>query len=275
MAVHYEAVHWMNGSEYNDFKFFEIGYQKCEPGYSYGPIIRDKHILHFILSGEGHLELDKKVYPLREKQAFFIPAGSPGFYQASLDNPWHYIWILFHGPTADDMLSKAGLNKRYPIFTSETECNRLEELLFEILESPALEYSCLGKLYEFFQQLILLSGYRPPQSERPSSSRHYVEMVMNYIAEKFSEPVHIQEIADFCGLDRSYLGKLFRQETGLTPQRYLMEFRMSRAKELLLNTNMPIQHVSYSVGYNDPLAFSKVFRQEVGLAPTAFRAGNR
>ena len=274
MAVHYEAVHWMNGLDYNDLGFIEIGYQKCEPGYSYGPIIRDKHILHYIIQGEGHLELDKKMYPLQEKQAFFIPAGCPGFYQADSENPWHYIWILFHGPKADEMLEKIGLNKRHPVFTASEGCEKLEPLLFHILEEHEQEYACLGKLYEFFQQMILLAGYNQASPEKSASSGHYVEMVMHYISEKFSEPIHIQEIADFCGLDRSYLGKIFRSETGLTPQRYLMEFRMSRAKELLINTDMPIQHVSYSVGYNDPLAFSKVFRQEVGMAPSAFRMQN-
>lgn len=271
MAIHYEAIHWMNGSSYEDLKFFEIGYQKCEPGYSYGPIIRDKHILHYVISGEGHLELDKKNFPIQEKQIFFIPAGSPGFYQASQEHPWHYIWILFHGNKADEILKHAGFNRRQPILTTDSCSDRLEELLFGILADPSQEYDCLGKLYEFFQQLVLLSGCRQTEEEKPVSSGHYVEMVMNYISEKYSEPVRIQDVADFCGLDRSYLGKVFRQSTGLTPQRYLLEFRMSRAKELLLNTDIPVQHVSYSVGYNDPLAFSKVFRREVGMSPTEFR----
>lgn len=271
MGVHYETIHWMNGPAYEDFKFFEIGYQKCEPGYSYGPIIRDKHILHYVLSGEGHLELDKKIYPVQEKQAFFIPAGSPGFYQASHGCPWHYIWILFQGPKADEILQKLGLSKKNPVFIAK-ECHaQLEQLLFQILEHPTQEYACLGKLYEFFQLMMNASCYEQPISEKHAAARHYVQLVMDYIAEKYSEPLHIQKIADYCGLDRSYLGKVFRKETGMSPQQYLMEFRISRAKELLQNTMMPIQHVSYSVGYNDPLAFSKIFRRETGFSPTEFR----
>jgi len=51
-----------------------------------------------------------------------------------------------------------------------------------------------------------------------------------------------------------------------------MAHRMKRAKELLLDTDMPVRHVGFSVGYNDPLAFSKVFKQETGLSPSEFRA---
>lgn len=275
MAVHYESVHNMLGAEYTDLKFFEIGYQKCEPGYSYGPIIRDKHILHYILQGEGHLELNKRIYPIYEKQTFFIPAGCPGFYQASQEHPWHYIWILFHGPKGDEIMEKLGVSKHQPVFSPVgypcADTSILEQLLFQILEKSQQKYAGLGRLYVFFQEMLSLSLYEQTPAEAVTSPKHYAEMVMNYISEKYSEPIHIQGIADYCGLDRSYLGKVFRHETGLTPQRYLMEFRMSRAKELLLNTDIPVQHVSYSVGYNDPLAFSKVFRQEVGMSPTEFR----
>ena len=96
---------------------------------------------------------------------------------------------------------------------------------------------------------------------------------MHYIAEKYSEPIHIQDIADFCGLDRSYLSKLFKEVTGYSPQRYLLTYRIKKAKELLESTELSIQHVSYSVGYNDPLAFSKFFKQETGLSPTQYRNG--
>ena len=58
MAPQYEAIHWLNYSNYEDLRFYEIGHQKCDPGYDFGPIIRDKFILHYVVRGKGHLEMD-------------------------------------------------------------------------------------------------------------------------------------------------------------------------------------------------------------------------
>ncbi len=271
MAVHYEALNWLNYSSYEDLRFYEIGHQKCEPGYDYGPIIRDKYILHYIIKGEGHLEMDGHSFPVQEGQAFVIPPGVLGYYQADMEKPWEYIWFIFHGPKATEMLHKAGMTRLHPVFTTTEDCSKLENCLFAILKNPFEEYFAIGKLYECFQQLILLSSRPAIPEKQINPSLHYVDMVTQYITEKYSDTVRIQEIADYCGLDRSYLSKLFKNATGLTPQKYLVQFRINRAKELLKNPSMPIQHVGYSVGYHDPLSFSKIFKQEVGIWPSEYR----
>lgn len=271
MALHYEAIHWLNYSNYEDLRFYEIGHQKCEPGYDYGPIIRDKYILHYVLKGRGRLEMDGQIFPVEDKQAFVIPAHVLSYYQADSTEPWEYIWLQFHGPKASEILQKAGLTRKAPIFVPTASCTELENCLFAMLNNPFTEYATMGKLYEFFQQLITLSPQTAPVSDREDVGLGYVRMVIQYINEKYSEPIHIQEIADYCGLDRSYLGKLFKTATGQTPQKYLMTHRMKRAGELLLETDLPIRHVGFSVGYNDPLAFSKVFKQETGFSPSEYR----
>lgn len=264
-------IHWLDYSSYEDLKFYEAGIQDCHPGYGYGPIIRDKYILHYILSGEGELHLDGQVIPIREKQAFIIPPGVLGYYRASTENPWHYIWIQFHGPKAMEMLHKAGLDRTSPVFHPREFCPEIEACLEQIILDPSREYACMGNLYKFFQLLTDYSSNPPRLKHIPETSTGYVEAVMHYIAEKYSEPIHIQDIADFCGLDRSYLSKLFKEITGYSPQRYLLTYRIKKAKELLESTELSIQHVSYSVGYNDPLTFSKFFKQETGLSPTQYR----
>ena len=65
MAVHYDAIHWLNLSSCEDIRFYEIGKQQCERGYSYGPIIRDKYVLHYVLSGEGSLTINQKTFQRR------------------------------------------------------------------------------------------------------------------------------------------------------------------------------------------------------------------
>ena len=95
-----------------------------------------------------------------------------------------------------------------------------------------------------------------------------------HISQKYSEPIRISEIAKHCGLDRSYLSKLFKNATDMTPQEYLLSFRMNKAKELLKDSSISVQNVAYSVGYNDPFSFSKFFKRETGLSPSEYRKKN-
>lgn len=274
MAVHYDAIHWLNLSSYEDIRFYEIGKQQCERGYSYGPIIRDKYVLHYVLSGEGSLTINQKTFHIKEKQAFIIPPGVLAYYQASTSKPWHYIWLQFHGLKSSEIMLHTGLTQNHPVFIPNNNTKKMEDALFHILANPSDEYICMGKLYEFFHYLVeLSSNHKAPETEENLSLK-YTHMVINYITQKYSEPIHIQDIANYCGLERSYLGKLFKKVTGRTPKEYLIQFRMNHAKSLLQDTSIPIQHVSYSVGYSDQLTFSKLFKKETGVSPTEYRRKN-
>ncbi len=269
----FNEVYWLNFSSYEDLRLYEVGRQECDPGYAFGPIIRDKYILHYVLRGEGTLYLDNREFKVREKQAFLLPPDMLTYYQADLEKPWEYVWIHIHGLKALELLRKAGLTKKTPVFVPVCDCDAIGECFLDILRHSREEYTCIGNLYRLFQLLIDLSSNKPEQVKIQGTMSHYVKMVIDYISQKYSEPIRIQHIADYCGLERSYLSKIFKYATGYTPQEYLIWYRINVAKQLLEAGEVSIQHVSYSVGYNDPLTFSKVFKRGTGVSPSKWRQG--
>ena len=99
----------------------------------------------------------------------------------------------------------------------------------------------------------------------------YSEYAVRYINEHFAEKIRIQELAEHIGISRSYLGKLVRKETGMSPQEYLIEVRMKRAAYLLGRSNDLVQSIASACGYDDPMAFSKVFKSRFGINPRDYR----
>lgn len=267
----FDEAYWVNYHNYEDLQLYEVGCQKCPPSYGFGPIIRNEYIFHYIYEGEGVLYIDNKEYPLTKDQAFVLPANVLTYYKASAENPWDYAWIKITGPKAVELLQKAGMTRRHPIFVPTEPCDKIGLCLREILQNHDQEYFCMGKLYEMFQLLIDFSNRRQEEGAREEPELRYIQIVMDYIANKYSEPIRIKEIADVCGLERSYLSKVFKYGTGQTPQEYLLQFRMNKAKQLLQNPDISVQYVSYSVGYNDPFAFSKLFKREMGISPSQWR----
>lgn len=94
---------------------------------------------------------------------------------------------------------------------------------------------------------------------------------MEYIKHHYNESVKIGDLADFIGVNRSYLTSSFKKTTGCSPQEFLVNLRMDKAKSLLKKTDLSINAVAGAVGYTDQLAFSKVFKKHCGKSPRMYR----
>ena len=81
----------------------------------------------------------------------------------------------------------------------------------------------------------------------------------------------ITDVANFVGLNRSYLTHLFKKSLKLSPQEFLLNYRINEATSLLKNTNLSVGTISKCIGYNDQLTFSKVFKKVKGISPKTYR----
>lgn len=107
-----------------------------------------------------------------------------------------------------------------------------------------------------------------------AKKRSYVEDSLQYIENNYDHSFSIQEIADSLGLERTYLYRLFKKVTGFSPQEYLLDYRIRKACELLQNTDLPIAQISRSVGYEDSLYYSRLFKQYMKSSPSSYRQKN-
>lgn len=253
----------------NDFYFYEVGNYKCVPGYSYGPVIRPQTIFHYVISGKGFLVLNDKRYEIHENQGFLIPLNCLAYYEADTEDPWEYVWLHVDGPRAKELFAKAGLSIEDPIFSPSNSAVGINKIVDEIYEHITEECYCMGKIYEFFN--ILIQNGKKPTIESENTQLSYVKKVIRYIQVKYSENITIEEIALICGLNRSYLSRLFKEATGYTPNEYLLKYRMTQASKMLKETDYSVSHISYLVGYSDSFTFSKAFKRYYSQSPSAYR----
>lgn len=83
----------------------------------------------------------------------------------------------------------------------------------------------------------------------------------------YAQKITIEHIANFIGLNRSYLCSLFKQQVNTSIQDYLVRYRINKACEMMGNAELSIGDISRSVGYNDSLLFSKIFKKVKGFSP--------
>lgn len=94
-----------------------------------------------------------------------------------------------------------------------------------------------------------------------------------HLEENLAEPFNLAQLAETVGMSEFHFSRLFKKATGLSPSRYFIRQRITRAQLLLQETDTSIIEIGMSVGYSSPSHFAQVFRRETGLPPSHYRRG--
>ena len=265
----------LNPVKFTDFRLCYCGYEECEPGHSFGPAVKSHYVLHYVLSGKGVFRLNNQLYTVSKGEAFLIPPDVRAFYAADNDDPWVYLWVGFDGDRAEAYLKEMKLlGAKKPVFTL-TKGIELKQIVMEMLKHNTAgienEFALQGLLCKFFSIVCSEVTRRGRKAEDDSKQNYYIRKAIEYIRDNYSNGVNVSDVSEYVGLNRSYLFTLFQDHLGISPQKYLSNFRLERACELLKATNYSIEDISYSCGYRDPLVFSKAFKKLYGVSPLKFR----
>jgi len=109
--------------------------------------------------------------------------------------------------------------------------------------------------------------------ENDYQKKDYVDFVKSYIKNNYKERILLSDIALLIHVSYPYLSSLFSKTLNISFTQYLLKYRLDKSKELLIR-NQPIKEVAMSVGFNDPMQFSKMFKKHVGISPSKYKEQN-
>ncbi|MFZ6027000.1 MAG: substrate-binding domain-containing protein [Chloroflexota bacterium] len=129
----------------------------------------------------------------------------------------------------------------------------------------------------FTMQETLLHIEAALARKRPwgADARQVVWKTIAFIHQRYAEDLTREELAHHAGVSEGYLNRCFQQELQISPLTYLTRHRIRRAKDLLAEGKLNVTGVAMAVGFSDSGYFGRVFRQEVGVTPNAYRRGAR
>lgn len=265
---------YINKPDHTDLNMYRCGIEDCVSGHSWGPALRDHYIIHYITSGKGTYHIGSNTYKLEKGSGFLIPPNTVISYQADLEEPWSYCWVGFHGLKAENYLKRANLSADNPIFSFDRD-DSLRTCINEMIDTKKLAKSSdiklLGLLYVFLSLLVEASEANKHFENPEDRKEQYVKKAIDFIKMNYAQKITVQEIASSVGIDRSYLFSLFKEYLNTSPQDFLINFRIGKACELMENNALSIGDISRSIGYEDQLLFSKIFKKVKGTSPKTFR----
>lgn len=244
------------------------GKENCKSEHCFGPAIRPHYLIHFILKGKGIYKVNNKTYYLSEGQAFLIKPGEVTCYQADSQDPWTYAWIGISGQSVRDILNVCDFTHNGYIYTgiNENIKNCLLKMVDLFCEYEKNQLEIYSLLYQIFA-----SFNKKDTKTKSMTDKIYLKKMCEYIHNNYTYPIKISSIASYIGIDRSYLYKIMRDNMDISPQQYLIDYRLSCAEDMLENTQMTVTEIAYSCGFKDAPSFCRIFKIKKGVTPKQYK----
>ena len=233
----------------------------------------DSALIMLTLSGEGRLVYKKGQYALTRGSCMLIDIRNAHEY-FSVGDGWEFKFLHFSGAMSEKYLSYLEEHAG-PVFTlADDELARMEGIFDRILDKTEAkdiqDYPGLSCDIYTLLTMLLAHENRINRSIETPGVRAMTEAVA-YIRDNYMRPIGTEDIARVAGLSRSYMSELFTHTYGMPPHEYLVMFRLSVAKNLLLNTQLTVTEIAEQTGFRDIFSFSRIFKRCTGISPVRYR----
>ena len=175
--------------------------------------------------------------------------------------------------TTDGSLVKKVTESILRVYLFGTEIIRGDGSEQEIRDRRNLKFCMCQSSEEVFEQLggFLRDDLEQLMDRKNQAQLRPIRDARRYLQEHYNETVRLEDVTEQLGFNSAYFSTLFKKETGKTFSEYLIELRISRARNLLTDTSDPVADISEQVGYTDLKYFSKIFKRKTGLTPSEYR----
>lgn len=255
----------------SDLSFYSAGFQKCRPGHSCGPKFRSYQLIHFVLYGKGEFHINGHIFHLSKGDAFIIPSGKVCYYKADDFDPWCYIWINFSGINSH-MYAYELMNSIDDVFIIHNlDIDKYKYKIFEVIKLGTNTISKYFKCNSILLDIMSMLFEDLNLDEKKLSNYSIVDDIKHYLDMNYPDKIKMKDVAKEFGIHPNYLTKIFHDKFDISPKNYLKDLKLKKAQSLLKTTDLPISIIADSLGFDDQLAFSRIFKKEFSLSPSEYR----
>ncbi len=232
-------------------------------------------LLIYTVAGHGRFGYDGGEYVTESGDFVLIRPGTPHDYGVDPSrNAWELLWTHFNPRVHwTELLSWPELTSGTMLLTHLPDAVRQRAVtLLQDAHKYATGGYPRGELFALnaLEELLLWCDTVNPLSNSPRLDPR-VQNAVEYLCSHLAEKTDLATLARACYMSVSRLAHLFREQVGISPQQYLEQQRILRARQLLDSTSRPIQNVAADVGFDNPFYFSLRFKKHTGVSPTEYR----
>lgn len=249
----------------------QYGYHKWSAETKQTEALKESYVLHVVTGGKGYYRVRNKCIELSANKAFLLRPTERYEYSSRKDECLEYIWLGFDGEGVSDFLKASGFYENNYLLEVE-ETTTLSNILQEMLAHSAGEvpdYYLMSKMYAFLGCFLERLICTPRKKSLTASSN--CSDIVAYIGENYKSKISISKMCKDLGMERSGLFKKFKKEFNISPQGYIIQYRLNLAENMITQTEMPINEIAEECGFNSYPYFSKKFKAKYCKTPSKYR----
>ncbi|MFR6216598.1 MAG: AraC family transcriptional regulator [Enterocloster bolteae] len=233
----------------------------------------DSYLFLIVLSGSGTLHYGETTYYAAAQDCFLIDCRQEYSHISSRENPWELLWLHFNGPQAHLYFQYVIQKNGYCFRTSHLAA--ISESIHDLirLNSEVSENSDIisSHLITGILTMSVTGCKKNPGHNQVTGMREKLFQILAYINEHFDESVNLDSLANRFYVSKYHLSREFKKEYNQTIIQYLLNKRITYAKELLRFTDMSIGEIAQKCGIGDMNYFNKVFKKVEGSTASEYR----
>lgn len=239
-----------------------------------GRVLNEYQLL-YITNGNGIFTYgnSKQSYLITEGKMFFLTPGVWHTYKPLENSGWNEYWIGFKGEIIDKIVKEGFFLNKTPVFNIGMN-EEIIDLYYKAIEIATEERAGFQQaLSGIVMNILGLMYYRNKtrafEDEELINKINKAKVIMR---EDVYKNITAEAIAKNLGISYSGFRRAFKELTGTSPSKYMLELKLNEAKLLLYNTNLPIKEISYSLNFENPDYFPIFFKKRTGKTPTEYRS---
>lgn len=264
-----------------------VGYQEVFPGMSYPPAehptrylfslergrVLNEYQLVYIAGGRGTFRSAsvRNAVPVSRGSMIFLFPGEWHSYRPDIDVGWKEYWIGFRGDHVDSWVGNSFFSAGRPVLDLGSH-NNIVELYNNAIQVATAQESGFQQLLASIVTHLLGLAYYYDRNRMFQSSE--IDEKINYAKRLIvSDFQHVtpETVAKMSGMGYSNFRRQFKEYTGFSPAKYIMDVRMNKTKEALTNTELSVREIASIAGFDNYEYFFTAFKKNVGMTPSEYR----
>lgn len=204
----------------------------------------ENYMIHYVRCGEGIFQYQDQTQRIHAGQLLILPPGTSFRFYPLPGTQWALRWVAFTGALAHRFGELPPIVDA-PFGTFLTLCDLNGN-------TDMLPYKLASELFFLYSQLL------KPQNQRPLTDT--TEWITDYVKKNYMHPISVAGIAKTLGLDPDYLTRKFRKKTNMSVQQYILQTRVTNARQLLL-LGHSVKEAAMMCGFNNASGFCQIFKK--------------
>lgn len=236
----------------------------------------DDNLLLYCTAGKGELETSSWQGTISAGQILILPQGLPHTYVADPATPWTVYWVHFQGASTGIFTQYLGYREGKPVVNSGVS-PELIAAFSQLMEVRSTGYSsrafinAANQLRHLLTQTALEIRAHQARNQRSFQLQH----VQDFMLANINQNLSLETLAATANMSKYHFSNRYKKLTGYSPVKHFLNMKMEHACYLLDSSDLTIKAIAATLGYEDPLYFSRIFGKTVGISPRSYRASIR